>query len=53
MVGHGSRLPCSDSDDSDEDVLSVGPMRPLVTAAPLGGAQGHDDDRLQVNPPRE
>ena len=56
VVGHGSRLPCSDSDDSDDGVLSVGPMRPLVTAAPLGGgggAQGHDDGRLQVDQLRE
>ena len=31
-------LPCSDADESDDDVLSVGLMRPLLTAAPLGGA---------------
>ena len=37
MVGHGFRLPCSDSEESDDDVLSVGPARPLVTAALLGG----------------
>ena len=49
VVGHSFRLPCSDSDESDDDVLSVGPMRPLVTAAPLGGARGHDDDMIQVN----
>ena len=48
MVGHSFRLPCSDSDESD-DVLSAGPMQPLVTATPLGGAGGHDDDMLQVN----
>ena len=36
-VGDGFRLPCSDSDD---DVLSVGPIRPLLTAASLGGATG-------------
>ena len=48
MVGHGFRLPCSDSDESDDDVLSVGPVRPLVTAALLGGAGGHDDGMLQV-----
>ena len=53
MVGHGFRLPCSDSDESDDDVLSVGPMRPLVTAASLGGAEGHDDGVLQVEPLRE
>ena len=49
MVGHSFRLPCSDLDESDDDVLSVGPMRPLVTAAPLGGARGHDDGMLQVD----
>ena len=37
MVGHGFRLPCFDSEESDDDVLSVGPARPLVTAALLGG----------------
>ena len=49
MVGHGFRLPCSDSDESDDYVFSVGPVRPLVTAALLGGAGGHDDGMLQVN----
>ena len=38
MVSHGFRLPCSDSDETDDDVLSVGPARPLVTAALLGGS---------------
>ena len=47
VVGRGVRLPCSDSDKSDDDVLSVGPMRPLLYAAPLGGAIGHDDYRIQ------
>ena len=28
MVGRGVRLLFSDSDESDDDVLSVGPMRP-------------------------
>ena len=46
VVGHGFRLPCSDESD---DVLSVGPMRPLVTAASLGGARRNDDCRIQVN----
>ena len=49
MVGRGVRPPCSDSDESEDDVLSVGPMRPLVTAAPLGGARRHDDDMIQAN----
>ena len=31
VVGHGVRLPCSDSDESEDDVLSVGPKRPLMT----------------------
>ena len=46
VIGHGFRLPCSDSDD---DVLSVGPMRPLLTAAPLGGARRNDDGVIQIN----
>ena len=50
VVGRSFRLPCSDSDDSDDDVLSIGPLRPVVTAAPLGGAEGHDDEVLQINP---
>ena len=37
--GDGFELPCFDSDDSDDDVLSVGPLRPLLTAASLGGAR--------------
>ena len=48
-VGDGFRLPCSDLDDSDDDVLSVGPIRPLLTAASLGGARMDDDCRLQVD----
>ena len=39
MVGHGFRLTCSDSEESDDDVLSVRPARPLVTAALLGGTE--------------
>ena len=49
MVSHGFRLPCSDSDKSDDDVLSVGPLRPLVTAASWGGARRDDDCRIQVD----
>ena len=48
-VGDSFRLPCSDSDDSDDDVLSVGPVRPLKIAAPLGGARMENDCRLQVD----
>ena len=44
VVGHGVRPPCSDSDESEDDILSIGPMRPLVTAAPLGGAGRRDDE---------
>ena len=47
VVGRGVRSSCSDSDESDDDVLSVGPMRPLLYAAPLGGAIGHDDYKIQ------
>ena len=39
---------CRD-ESPDDDVLSVGPMRPLVTAASLGGARRDDDCRLQVD----
>ena len=49
VVGHGFRLLCSDLDESDDDVLSVGPKRPLATAAPLGGARRNDDGMIQVN----
>ena len=49
MVGHGFRLPCSDSDESDDDVLSVGHMRPLVTAVSLGGARRDDNCRMQID----
>ena len=53
MVGRGVRPPCSDSDESDDDVLSVGPLRPLVTTAPLSGANKHDDDMIQTNSLRD
>ena len=43
------RLPCCDSDNSDDDVLPAGPIRPLLTAASLGGARRDDDCRLQVD----
>ena len=49
VVGNSFRLPCSDSDDSDDDVLSVGAVRPLTTAAPLGGTRMVDDCRLQAD----
>ena len=45
-VGHSFRLLCSNSDESDDDVLSVGPMQHLVTSAPLGGPRGHDDGMI-------
>ena len=50
VMGRGVRPPCSDSED---DVLSVGPMRPLVAASPLGGARRHDDDMLPATSLRE
>ena len=53
VVGRGVRSPCSDSDESDYDVLSVGPMRPLLVAALLGGAIGHDDYMIQEDPLHE
>ena len=30
-------------------MLSIGPLRPIVTAAPLGGAEGHDVEVRQIN----
>ena len=48
VVGSRSRFPCSDSDDSDDDVLLVGAVRPLMSAAPLGGTEMLDDCRLQA-----
>ena len=38
VIRNSFRLPCSDSEDSDNDVLSVGAVWPLASAAPLGGA---------------
>ena len=49
VVGRGVRLPCSDSDESEDDLLSIGPMRPVVTAAPLGGTRGQDGGMIQAN----
>ena len=49
VVGNSFRLPCSDSDDSDDEVLSVGAVRPLTTAAQLGGASRMDDCRLHAD----
>ena len=44
LLRENARLSCSDSEASDDDVLAVGDIRPLETAAPLGGA-GLKDDR--------
>ena len=43
------RLSCSDSEESDDDVLSVGAVRPLATVAPLGGAGLIDDCQPHVD----
>ena len=48
-VRNSLRLPCSDSEESDDDVLSVGVVRPLAIAAPLGGAGLMDDCQLHVD----
>ena len=48
-VRNSFRLPCSDLEESDDDVLSVGAVRPLATAAPLGGAGLMDDCQLHVD----
>ena len=49
VVGNSSRLPCSDLNDSDDDVLLVGAIQPLTDAAPLGGTDMIDDCRLQAD----
>ena len=38
VIRNSFHLPCSDLEESDDDVLSVGAVWPLMTAAPLGGA---------------
>ena len=48
-VRNSFRLPCSDSEDSDDDVLSVGAVLPLTTAVPLGGARMMDDCQLHAD----
>ena len=45
----GLWMPCSNSEDSDDDVLSVGAVRPLTTAVPLGGARMMDDCQLHAD----
>ena len=50
MVDRGVRSRCPDLDESDDDVLSVGPMRPLLIAAPLSGAIRHNDYMIQEDP---
>ena len=45
-VRNSFRLPCSDSEESDDDVLSVEAVQPLATTAPLGGAGLMDDCQL-------
>ena len=48
-VRNDFRLPCSDSEESDDDVLSVGAVCPLATAAPLGGAEMMVDCQLHAD----
>ena len=43
------RLSCSDSEESDDDVLSVGAVRPLATVAPLGVAGLIDDFQPHID----
>ena len=38
VIRNSFQFTCSDSDESDDDVLSAGAVRPLPNAAPLGGA---------------
>ena len=53
VVGCAVRSLCSGSDESDDDVLSVGPMWPLLVAAKLGGAIGHNGNIIQEDPLRD
>ena len=48
-VRNSFRLPCSDSEELDDDVLSVGAVRPLATAVTLGGAGLMDDCQLHAD----
>ena len=48
-VRNDFRLPCSDSEESDDDVLSVGVVQPPATAAPLGGADMMVGCQLQAD----
>ena len=43
------RLSCSDSEESDTNLLSVGAVRPLAPAAPLSGAGFTEDCQLHVD----
>ena len=48
-VRNDFRLLCSDTEESDDDVLSVGAVRPLATTAPLGGAAMMVDCQLHAD----
>ena len=39
VIRNSFQFPCSDSDESDDDVLSVGVVRPLPNTASLGVAE--------------
>ena len=39
VIRNSFQFPCSNSDESDDDVLSVGAVRPLPNAASLGGTE--------------
>ena len=49
VVRKNVHLSCSDSQESDDDVQSVGAVRPLVTVAPLGVAGLINDCQLHVD----
>ena len=49
VVQKNVHLSCSNSEVSDDNVLSVGAVRPLATVAPLGGARLIDDCQLHVD----
>ena len=39
VIRNSFQFPCSDSDESDDDVLSIQTIPPLPNAASLGGAE--------------
>ena len=49
IIRNSFQYPCSDSDESDDDVLSVGAVRPLPNTASLDGAEIVDASQRQAD----